>query len=377
MGRYTLRNRQKMKAMHKTVYLVAGASMLGLGAYLTFFINTTQVSTSNAGLFKNMMVGYELNNGDVIAGYSWDNGELLKAEMGPDAVAISKDAVCKEGGSENTKGIGPGKSKEPLNFEIPAVKELNMGGIDMSLDYRKSEDNCNLFSRGGQFNLGVREGKIAINYKLKSKNKKAVTISEVTRYEIPADDEFRNYRFIYDPVKGKSEVFVNGVAIWSHNDEPESVLAWNEDESLIVGKDLEGDGTDKVFIDNVLIKATRQISELPVTLLNFEAKAENNYVMVSWYTASESEIDSFIVERSPDAKEFNEVGRVKATGKPGVLTAYALVDKSPNMGLAYYRLVPSNKPLKSMTISMIGYKYRGTNGDLKLTDVVSPEETKK
>jgi hypothetical protein len=223
----------------------------------------------------------------------------------------------------------------------------------------------------------VREGKIAINYKLKSKNKKAVTISEVTRYEIPADDEFRNYRFIYDPVKGKSEVFVNGVAIWSHNDEPESVLAWNEDESLIVGKDLEGDGTDKVFIDNVLIKATRQISELPVTLLNFEAKAENNYVMVSWYTASESEIDSFIVERSPDAKEFNEVGRVKATGKPGVLTAYALVDKSPNMGLAYYRLVPSNKPLKSMTISMIGYKYRGTNGDLKLTDVVSPEETKK
>jgi hypothetical protein len=112
-------------------------------------------------------------------------------------------------------------------------------------------------------------------------------------------------------------------------------------------------------------------------LLNFEAKAENNYVMVSWYTASESEIDSFIVERSPDAKEFAEVGRLKATGAPGVLTAYAIVDKAPNQGLAYYRLVPSNKPLKSLTISMIGYKYRGNGGDLKVTDVVSPEETKK
>ncbi|MBL0070731.1 MAG: hypothetical protein IPP34_02335 [Bacteroidetes bacterium] len=225
--------------------------------------------------------------------------------------------------------------------------------------------------------MGIKQGKLAIHYKVKGKNKKAETISEVTRYEIPADDEFRNYRFIYDPVKGKSELFVNNVAIWSHESESESVLMWNEEETLVVGKNLKGDGTENVFVDNVLVKATQQIKELPVTLLNFEAKAENNFVMVSWYTASESEIDSFIVERSPDAKEFAEVGRLKATGAPGVLTAYAIVDKAPNQGLAYYRLVPSNKPLKSLTISMIGYKYRGNGGDLKVTDVVSPEETKK
>lgn len=377
MGRRSLRNRQKMRTMNRMVFVVAGASLMGLAAYFTFFINTTQVTTSTAGLHKNMMLGYDINNGDVIAAYDWDKGELLKAEIGPDAIAISKEAVCTIGGTENTKALSPGKSGQPLNFEIPAVKELNLGGIDMSVDYRKSEENCELFTRGSSFSMGVKDGKIAVSYKLKNKNKKTISVSEVTRYEIPADDEFRNYRFIYDPVKGKSEIFVNNVTIWSHDDEPESVMVWKEKDNLIVGKNLKGNGTDKAFIDNVLIKATRQINEMPVTLLNFEAKAESNYVMVSWYTASESEIDSFIVERSMDAKEFMEVGRLKATGGPDKLTAYAIVDKSPNTGLAYYRLIPSNKPLKSMTISMIGYKYRGSEGDLKLSDVPVMEETKK
>jgi len=376
MGRRSLRNRQKMRTMNRMVFVVAGASLMGLAAYFTFFINTTQVTTSTAGLHKNMMLGYDINNGDVIVAYDWDNGDLLKAEIGPDAIAISKEAICAIGGTENTKALSPGKSGQPLNFEIPAVRELNLGGIDMSVDYRKSEENCELFTRGSNFTMGVKDGNIAVSYKLKNKNKKTISISEVTRYEIPADDEFRNYRFIYDPVKGRSEIFVNNVTIWSHEDDPESVMVWKEKENLIVGKNLKGDGTDKAFIDNVLIKATQQINEMPVTLLNFEAKAESNYVMVSWYTASETEIDSFIVERSMDAKEFMEVGRLKANGGPDKLTAYAIVDKSPNTGLAYYRLIPSNKPLKSMTISMIGYKYKGAEGDLKLSDVPVTEETK-
>lgn len=368
MGKYTLRSRQKMKTMHKMVFVVAGASMMGLAAYLTIFMNTSQVTQTKAALFQNMMIGYEVSNGEVIAAYNFDGTFALKAEAGPNAVTISETAVCKPGGTENSKGIGPGKKQLPLNFEIPAIKELNVGGIDLSLDYRKSEDNCNLFTRGNLFNMGVKDGRIAIMYKVK-KGKKAKIISETTRYEIPADDEFRNYRFVYDPIKGRSEIFVNGVAIWSHDDEPESALSWKENENLIVGKDLKGDGTDKVVIDNIMVKATRQLSALPVTLLNFEAKAEKDYVMVTWFTASESEIDSFIIEKSFDASNFIIVGKVKAKGAPELLTAYAVIDKVPNKGLAYYRIVPSNKPLKSMTISMIGYKYKGADGDLKVSDL--------
>ncbi len=369
MGKYQLRNRQKMKAMHKMAFVVAGASLLGLAAYFTVFINTTQVSTSNAALYQNMMLGYDVNNGEVLAYYTWDDGNVTSAQAGPEAISVSKTAVCTDGGTDNTKGIGPGSSKQPLNFTIPAMKEFNLGGIDLSVDYRRSDDNCGLFTRGTSFNLGVKNGHLTIAYKLKFKDKSITKVAETTRYEIPDDEEFRNYRFLHDPVTGRSELFVNGVAIWSYSGGTECTLTWQDEDPIVVGKDLKGDGTDKAFLDNLLIKATRQISELPVTLLNFEAVAENNYVMISWYTASETEIDSFYIEKSFDAKEFNEVARVKANGGLNKLTAYAVADKSPNPGLAYYRLVPSNKPLKSMTISMIGYKYRGPNGDLKLSDV--------
>ena len=365
-----------MKAINKMAFVIAGASVLGLAAYFTIFINTTQVEESNAGLHQNMMLGYDISKGDVIAAYNYEADDILKAEMGPDAIAVSAGATVTAGGADNSKGLSPGKAGKPLDFTIPAVKELNLGGIDLALDYRKSEDNCNLFTRGNQFNFGIKDGKLAIMFKLKGESKKTTTVSEVTRYEIPDDDEFRTYRFLYDPVNGKSEIFVNGVVIWSHLSEPQTTLAWKEGDPVVIGRELKGNGTDKVFIDNVIIKATRQISQLPVTLLNFEARAENEHVMVSWYTSSESEIDSFIVERSLDAKSFHEIARVKAEGGENKLTAYAVVDKQPVQTVAYYRLIPSNKPLKSVTISTIGYKYRGTGGDLKLSDVVQDEVKK-
>src|SRR5688500_4132817 len=151
MGRYSLRSRQKMKAMNKMVFLVAGASMLALGAYLTVFLNTTQVTNSRAGMLQNMMIGYEVNNGDVIASYTFDEAQPLKAEAGPDALSISEEAMCTKGGSDNSKGLSPGKKSQAINFEIPAIKELNLGGIDLSIDYRKSENECDLFTRGRQF----------------------------------------------------------------------------------------------------------------------------------------------------------------------------------------------------------------------------------
>ena len=369
MGRYKLRSRQKMRTMNKMVYTVAGASILGLAAYYTFFINTTQVTTSRAGLFNNMMAGYDISSGDVIAAYTWDEGKITKAEIGPDAISIDKNAICAAGGAENTMGAGPGVKGTPFNLEIAPVKDLNLGGIDVSLDYRKSESTCSFFSRGNEFSFGMKEGKLSVAYQLKTEGKKPETISEVTRYEVPADEEYRNYRFIYNPQKGKAEIFVNNVVIWSHESGPNRQMNWNEDASMVIGRDMKGNGSGKPCIDNAAVRATQQVNKLPVTLLNFEARAEDKYVMITWFTANEAGIDSFIVERSADAISFNEVGRVKAAGNSSSLLAYALLDKQPSPGVTYYRLIPSNLPLRSMTISLIGYKYRGANGDAKLSDV--------
>jgi hypothetical protein len=65
------------------------------------------------------------------------------------------------------------------------------------------------------------------------------------------------------------------------------------------------------------------------------------------------------VERSLNGTDFEPIGSVKASGNSDKLQAYALADMHPVEGsTAYYRLVPTNKPLKSITVPLIGYKYR-------------------
>ena len=376
MGRYKLKPRTRMRTIHKMALTVSALSLAGIAAYFVFVAGNTKSTDSTAGTSKNMMIGYDMGNGSVILKYDWENGQVGKAATGPDAVFHSRFASCSEGGADNSVGLNPGSTGQPLNLVIPAVREMNLGGIDLSIDYRLSEKDCELVSRGDAFVLSVKDGKLAVSLVSKTKDKKKTKINQVTRYAIPSDDEFRTYRFIFDPTEGKAELLVNGITVWTEKTATKSELAWDEEDPIVIGRNMRGDGTGRAFVDNLTLKATRQISDLPVTLLSFEAKAEEDYVMVSWYTASEEEIDSFIVEKSTDAKAFTEVGRVAATGAPETLTAYALVDKNPVLGVAYYRLKPSNKPLTSMTISMIGYKYKGAGKDIKLSDLNPGESSK-
>ncbi|MFN9597022.1 MAG: hypothetical protein ACK560_09545 [Bacteroidota bacterium] len=376
MGRYRLRPRTRMRTIHKMAITITAMSVAGMAAYFVFIAGSSKTSDSNAGTARNMMIGYEAGNGAVIMKYDWEDGQVGKAATGPDAVFHSKFASCSNSGADNSVGLSPGTAGQPLNLVIPSVREMNLGGIDISIDYRLSEQACELISRGDAFVMSVKDGKLAIVITAKNKDNKKTKINEVTRFAIPADDEFRTYRFLFDPVQGKAEMFVNGITVWTKQTEKETELAWKDEEPVVLGRNMRGDGSGKAFVDNLVLKATRQISELPVTLLSFEAAAEQDYVMISWYTASEEEIDSFIVEKSSDAKAFIEVGRVAAKGAPETLTAYALVDKNPVLGVAYYRLKPSNKPLTSMTISMIGYKYKGSGKDMKLSDIAPGESSR-
>jgi hypothetical protein len=370
MEKKLLRTRQKIQTINRTIILVAGFSLAGLFTYFAVFVDTINTDKSKAGIIENMMMGYSLNPGEIIMAFDFESGDLLKSMHGVDATNVSAEAILNTGGTDNTIGLGPGKTNKSFFFELPAVKELNLGGVDVSLDYRYSNKNCGFFSRGKSFEFGIKNSKIFISYTLINNTSEPIQVMDITSFVIPDDDLYRNYRFHYDPVSGHAEIIVNNITIWSHDHPERMSIKWNEKESMLVGKNMKSNDAKKVFIDNVILKATRQISDLPITLLNFEAKAENDYIMVQWYTLKEIEIDSFIVERSTDAVHFTEIGRVKASGSSNTLLAYALVDSKPLMGLVYYRLMPSNKPVKSVTIPLIGYKYRGEGKDIKLVDVV-------
>ncbi len=82
---------------------------------------------------------------------------------------------------------------------------------------------------------------------------------------------------------------------------------------------------------------------LPIELLSFTASpGEYNTVQCLWNTASESNNEYFLVERSKDGKTFEAIGKVKAAGNTSTGNQYSFTDGSPlsvPKGEAiYYRL---------------------------------------
>ncbi len=84
-------------------------------------------------------------------------------------------------------------------------------------------------------------------------------------------------------------------------------------------------------------------SIVPVELLYFRGKAENDRVRLNWATATESNSDYFQVERSTDLKEFTPLGRLTSAGDSKERKEYSFLDEAPLPGVNYYRLKQVDK----------------------------------
>jgi hypothetical protein len=80
------------------------------------------------------------------------------------------------------------------------------------------------------------------------------------------------------------------------------------------------------------------MAPLPVTLMGFTAKVQQQRVSLAWATASETNNDHFLVERSLDGKSFGVIGKVTGAGSSAVKMNYAFQDAFAPAGIAYYRL---------------------------------------
>ncbi len=86
------------------------------------------------------------------------------------------------------------------------------------------------------------------------------------------------------------------------------------------------------------IGSTGTINVLPIQLLSFTASANGAVVDTRWVTSTETNNDYFTVERSLDADNFEEVGRVEGAGNSTYEMEYAFSDDAPYSGISYYRL---------------------------------------
>ncbi len=78
---------------------------------------------------------------------------------------------------------------------------------------------------------------------------------------------------------------------------------------------------------------------LPVRLIDFSGKKVDNNNQLNWTTSQEINASHFEIERSADAKMFEKIGKVLATGHSvGEKNDYQYVDYQANNGNNYYRL---------------------------------------
>lgn len=88
---------------------------------------------------------------------------------------------------------------------------------------------------------------------------------------------------------------------------------------------------------------------LPVELSSFWVTPLENEARLDWQTASESNNDYFTVERSADAKVWEELSRVNGAGNSTVVSNYSWTDERPLKGMSYYRLIQTDFDGKTTT----------------------------
>jgi len=80
-------------------------------------------------------------------------------------------------------------------------------------------------------------------------------------------------------------------------------------------------------------------SPLPVSLLSFSAKSQNNnIVLLNWETEAELNNDYFTLERSQNGTQFSTLTKVDGAGNSTNIHKYSFRDDKPLPGVSYYRL---------------------------------------
>lgn len=86
----------------------------------------------------------------------------------------------------------------------------------------------------------------------------------------------------------------------------------------------------------------QDLTVVPVKISAYNATCANGHATVNWTTAQETDVQSFLVEKSSDGKTFEQIATVLPAGSSNG-QAYAVVDQQASNGKAFYRLKQTDK----------------------------------
>lgn len=94
------------------------------------------------------------------------------------------------------------------------------------------------------------------------------------------------------------------------------------------------DGCGKIITNKFTVQVN---SNLPIELLDFSANCQSTGAELSWSTATETNNNYFILEKSTDMVFYQELTRINGVGNATTTNNYSYLDRQNN-GMSYYRL---------------------------------------
>ena len=283
---------------------------------------------------------------ETVVYFSWNNS-VTTPEIGPVATTTSPYATLSSDGRDGTNGLSAGLApggdptiaadRADINLTVPYTPDLDVDGIDISIDFQRDEDDGSLVTRGSSFVFGSAEGAY-VYYELLDPEEGAVSgFSSALLAVDPDDDVWHRLRFTYDQFTGEAKLYLDGALVWEPGfTTPDQVLYWDSGADLVIGDGIDGGGLEKAVLDNFYYGAVVEAATFPVTLTDFTATPTGDAVHLDWATASETDNYAFHLERSADAVAFQRLASQPATG---AADDYRYTDRSPLPGRSYYRLV--------------------------------------
>lgn len=176
-------------------------------------------------------------------------------------------------------------------------------------------------------------------------NNFTLTITPSAGFEMTITDV--NVSLLLSGSSGTASVTVGGVAFTSGTTTVGSVNCANlsfsgikvSTSSVIVNVTVSGYALNpSLTFDNLVIGGSVIAPVLPIELSKFNVKKAEKSVMLSWATASEKNNDHFEIQKSSNGTQFQTIGQVKGSGTTATGALYDFEDKTPSVGVAYYRL---------------------------------------
>lgn len=116
------------------------------------------------------------------------------------------------------------------------------------------------------------------------------------------------------------------------------------------------------------IASLTTVNPLPVELLSFDAAVNEGKVDLKWGTSTEINNDYFTIERSADAKNWEEIITTNGAGNSNQINEYFEVDYEPLTGISYYRLKQTdfNGQYEYFNIVPVRFEHNETIGNMSL-----------